>query len=101
MSGLFEHKYPTTNLHELDLSWILQKITEFGQRLDSFETDLHDKLLAETEAYVDQEMAGLRADFADLVESYTALQLMLIHSLQQLDLILLHLQVQLILCLIL
>jgi hypothetical protein len=71
MSGLFDHKYPTTNLHELDLSWVLQKITEFGQRLDTFETDLHDKLLAETEAYVDQEMAGLRADFAQLVSDYT------------------------------
>lgn len=72
MSGLFDHKYPTTNLHELDLSWILQKITEFGQRLDSFETDLHDRLLTETEAYVDQEMAGLRSDFADLVTDYNA-----------------------------
>lgn len=72
MSGLFDHKYPTTNLHELDLSWILEKITEFGQRLDSFETDLHDKLLEEIEGYVDQEMADLRADFAQLVEDYTA-----------------------------
>lgn len=72
MSGLFEHKYPTTNLHELDLSWILKKITEFGERLDSFETDLHDKLLAETEAYVDSQMEGLRADFAALVEDYNA-----------------------------
>lgn len=72
MSGLFEHKYPTTNLHELDLSWILKKITEFGQRLDSFETDLHDKLLAETEAYVDAQMAGIRADFAALTADYNA-----------------------------
>lgn len=72
MSGLFEHKYPTTNLHELDLSWILQKITEFGHRLDTFETDLHDKLLAETEAYVDSQMVGIRADFAALVEDYNA-----------------------------
>lgn len=72
MSGLFDHKYPTTNLHELDLTWILQKITEFGQRLDAFETDLHDKLLAETEAYVDSQMEGLRADFAALVEDYNA-----------------------------
>lgn len=72
MSGLFEHKYPTTNLHELDLSWILKKITEFGQRLDTFETDLHDKLLAETEAYVDAQMAGLRADFAALTADYDA-----------------------------
>ena len=72
MSGLFDHKYPTTNLHELDLSWILQKINEFGQRLDDFETDLHDRLLAETEAYVDDQMAGLRSDFADLVTDYNA-----------------------------
>ena len=66
MSGLFDHKYPTTNLHELDLSWIIQKINEFQSRLDTFETDLHDRLLEETKEYVNQEVAGLRADFNEL-----------------------------------
>lgn len=66
MSGLFDHKYPTTNLHELDLSWIIQKINEFQARLDTFETDLHDRLLEETKEYVNQEVAGLRANFNEL-----------------------------------
>lgn len=67
MENLFGHKYPTSNLHELDLSWVLKKITEFENRLDTFETDLHDRLLQETKEYVDQEMTSLRNDFADLV----------------------------------
>lgn len=66
MSGLFDHKYPTTNLHELDLSWIIAKVKEFNDRLDTFETDLHDRLLEETKEYVNQEVAGLRADFNEL-----------------------------------
>ena len=66
MSGLFDHKYPTTNLHELDLSWIIQKINEFQARLDTFETDLHDRLLEETKEYVNQEVAGIRAYFNEL-----------------------------------
>lgn len=66
MRNIFEHKYPIENLHELDLSWVIDKITEFEARLDAFETDLHDRLLAETKEYVDQEMASLRNDFATL-----------------------------------
>lgn len=66
MINIFEHKYPIENLHELDLSWVINKITEFEARLDAFETDLHDRLLAETKEYVDQEMASLRNDFATL-----------------------------------
>lgn len=66
IGNMFEHKYPISNLHELDLSWILDKITEFGARLDTFETDLHDRLLEETKEYVNQEMASLRNDFAEL-----------------------------------
>lgn len=70
MAGLFIHKYPIENLHELDLSWILKEVEEFGKRLDTFETDLHDRLLAETKEYVDQEMAGIRSDFAELTADF-------------------------------
>lgn len=66
MRNIFGHKYPIENLHELDLSWVIDEITEFEARLDAFETDLHDRLLAETKEYVDQEMASLRNDFATL-----------------------------------
>lgn len=71
MAGLFDHKYPITNLHELDLSWILQKINEFNSRLDTFETDLHDKLLEETKEYVDDRMTSVIADFNDLRNEFS------------------------------
>lgn len=74
MAGIFDHKYPITNLHELDLTWIIRKITEFEAKLNSFETDLHDRLLAELEGYVDQEMQSVRDQFNELSAEFTALQ---------------------------
>lgn len=74
MAGIFDHKYPITNLHELDLTWVIKKITEFEAKLDSFETDLHDRLLTELEGYVDQEMQSVREQFNELSAEFTALQ---------------------------
>ena len=71
MAGLFDHKYPITNLHELDLSWVIQKINEFNSRLDTFESDLHDKLLAETKEYVDERMTSVISDFNDLRNQFS------------------------------
>lgn len=72
--NLFEHKYPISNLHELDLSWILEKITEFEAKLDSFESDLHDRLLAETKEYVDERVASVISDFNALRVEFSDLQ---------------------------
>lgn len=36
MAGLFDHKYPTTNLHELDLSWVIMKVKDLEIILDSW-----------------------------------------------------------------
>ena len=63
LQNMFTHKYPIENLHELDLTWCIEKITEFEERLDTFETDLHDKLLAETKEYVDASLVDVYNQF--------------------------------------
>lgn len=65
--GLFE-QFPYTNFHELNLDWILKKVKEFDERLNSF----HDTLLAEANAYTDSHLAGIRADFAALEGEFAA-----------------------------
>ena len=75
LNNLFTHKYPLENLHELDLSWCIEKITEFEARLDSFETDLHDKLLTETKEYVDECLIDVIAQFNELKEEVDAFEL--------------------------
>ena len=72
--NIFEHKYPTSNLHELDLTWIINKITDFEHRLDDFESDLHDRLLAETKSYVDEQMISVHEDFNNLRIEFAELQ---------------------------
>lgn len=59
--GLFE-QFPYANFHELNLDWILAKIKELDKKVDSIE----DRILKEANAYTDQQMAGLRRDFAEL-----------------------------------
>ena len=85
MSGLFEHKYPIDNLHELDLSWVINKITEFEARLDSFETDLHDKLLAETKEYVDERLVDVVDDFNALREEVTEFEIAVSNEIDSLE----------------
>lgn len=75
LHNMFDHKYPISNLHELDLTWCINKITEFEARLDSFETDLHDRLLAETKEYVDEQLVDIYERFTELRNEVSAFEL--------------------------
>lgn len=65
--GLFE-QFPYANFHELNLDWILKKIKELDEKVDSIE----DRILKEANDYTDQQIAGLRRDFAELEADFTA-----------------------------
>lgn len=65
--GLFE-QFPYANFHELNLDWILKKIKELDEKVDSIE----DRILKEANAYTDQQIAGLRRDFAELETDFAA-----------------------------
>lgn len=65
--GLFE-QFPYSNFHELNLDWILQKIKELDEKVDSIE----DRILKDANAYTDQQIAILRRDFAELEADFTA-----------------------------
>lgn len=65
--GLFE-QFPYANFHELNLDWILAKIKELDEKVDSIE----DRILKQANAYTDQQIAGLRRDFAELESDFAA-----------------------------
>ena len=57
----FDFNYPHTDFHELNLDWILSKIKEFEQRLDS----ISDDIVKKANEYTDSKLAGIQKDFAD------------------------------------
>lgn len=63
MYGPFQHKYPYSNFHDLNLDWILQKIQEYEVRLDG----IVDEAVSQANDYTDQQIAQFRNDFNDLV----------------------------------
>lgn len=65
--GLFE-QFPYANFHELNLDWILKKIKELDEKVNSIE----DRILKEANAYTDQQIAVLRRDFAALESDFVA-----------------------------
>ena len=65
--GLFE-QFPYANFHELNLDWILNKIKELDEKVDSIE----DRILKEANDYTDKQIAGLRRDFAELEADFAA-----------------------------
>ena len=74
MAGLFDHKYPTTNLHELDLSWVIMKVKDLEIILESWK-DIIDELKAGLEQLegFDERISALEALTANLDEVYAAI----------------------------
>ena len=68
MANNFFHKYPYTNFHELNLDWILDKITEFNTRLDNWQ-QLANELIAALGDIdtMKADILQLQSDVADLM----------------------------------
>lgn len=68
-------KYPVQNGEMINLDWIINKVKELDQSLDELEARVLAAALAATKEYVDEEMAGIRHDFAELSEEVASLRL--------------------------
>lgn len=65
--GLFE-QFPYANFHELNLDWILKKIKELDEKVNNIE----DRILKESNAYTDQQIAIIRNEFNELEDEFIA-----------------------------
>ncbi len=65
--GLFE-QFPYANFHELNLDWILKKIKELDEKVNSIE----DRILAEANAYTDRKVGEVRAEFNALESDFNS-----------------------------
>lgn len=70
---MISNSYPYTDFHEMNLDWVLKTLKEMDAQID----DLYDQILAEaieaTKEYVDDRLAGVLSDFADLKSDFIIL----------------------------
>lgn len=64
--NIFQHMYPDTNLHELDLSWILKEVAEFDKQLDELEERVIEAAVKASKEYIDVQVAEIRTEFENL-----------------------------------
>lgn len=65
MENFFNNKYPYSTYQELNLDWIIEKINEFDNRLDTFAATLKEEIEADTKEYIDNYLADLVQQFED------------------------------------
>lgn len=66
MSNIFEHGYPYSDYHELNLTWVIEKIQELNTNLDTLEARVTEVAVQASKEYVDLRMLEIEADFASL-----------------------------------
>ncbi|MBQ5917354.1 MAG: hypothetical protein IIW92_02170 [Lachnospiraceae bacterium] len=67
-------KYPVQNGEMINLDWIINKVKELDQSLDELEARVLEAALKATKEYVDEEMADIRREFADLSQQVVDLR---------------------------
>lgn len=68
-------KYPVQNGEMINLDWIINEVKRLETNLDELEARVLEAALKATKEYVDEEMAGIRNDFAELSEEVADLRL--------------------------
>lgn len=75
MSDIFDHKYPYSDFHELNLTWVIEKIQELNVNLTTLEERVKAETLEATKDYVDSRMADIISEFNALSSEVESLRL--------------------------
>lgn len=63
---IFNHDYPYTDNHELNLSWVIKKVQELNINLDTLEERVKQASIEASKEYVDERLTEVFEDFAKL-----------------------------------
>jgi hypothetical protein len=78
-------KYPTQNGEMINLDWIISEVKRLNQNMDELEGRVLAAALAATKEYVDEELASIRSEFADLSEEVANLRIYFDDKIEELD----------------
>lgn len=70
----FWNRYPYTDFHEMNLDWLLAEMKALDERLNNAIADITATVEANVKAYVDDELAGLMAEFDQLKRDFANVQ---------------------------
>ena len=69
------NSYPYSDMHELNLDYILRKVKELDQRVDDISASIADEVEQRVKKYIDIELAGVIQEFDDLTADYNQFKL--------------------------
>lgn len=70
----FFDKYPYTDFHELNLDWLIAEMKALETKLDNAIADITAEVTANVRKYVDEQLADLEAEFAQLKIDFATVQ---------------------------
>ena len=85
MADIFDHGYPYSDYHELNLTWVIEKIQELNKNLDTLEARVKAETLEATKEYVDERMTTIIAEFNNLSAEVDALRIYFDNKVTQLQ----------------
>lgn len=71
----FFHEYPYTDLHELNLDWIIKEMKDLQQAMDGLLQEAIDQATANAKAYLDEQIGQIESDFAILQSNVAQLNI--------------------------
>lgn len=70
----FFNKYPYTDLHELNLDWIINEMKQLQEAMDGLLQEAIDQSTSNAEAYIDSKLGDLYTAFNNLQNSFNTLR---------------------------